>query len=517
VAVEDCWRRMADSDTKSPMGMSSGDPVKPSSLGDKTVGATPNLSKSVMDKPDTNKDSAQVDKKAQDEIDKVVGKVIPTPSPTKPKLGLEPTKSTIGASLTDKSLPEVKPVTSKPLSGGKPISKPLSLSSKPSATSPASKPLGGSIPKAALGKPTIKPTIPIPDKGASKPLEPPGPQPKPLSQTEKEKLEDKAEEVLDELEKEDEKLDKQRKEKGVEIPPLGTPKKKSNKKKIVGLIIVLLMVVGVGAGIYLASRPQDIRQQASDYPTPTPMADSAGGTWWESGSEAECMSSGGTMYCADCGYCFSFVDGHGCNHACGMTGAESCNFYNCTDEIDPGQGCQDNPESWADENNPPSCDDGYCGWIQTDCPNGFTSDYCGPCAADSGDSDSDTADSDSDTADSDSDTADSDSDTADSDSDSDTGDQELVCTSLNANNQLGWDPQIGDTLEFICNARATGLTISEYHFRYYIDGDEAGAIRFDAADLGNTSSFTVAQDGDYRIQCQACAGTTCTPWDPAVQ
>jgi hypothetical protein len=103
-----------------------------------------------------------------------------------------------------------------------------------------------------------------------------------------------------------------------------------------------------------------------------------------------------------------------------------------------------------------------------------------------------------------------DSDSGDSDSgDSDSGQQALVCNSMSSTNAA---PEIGDEVSFTCQARAQGLTIAKYEFRYSIDG--GNYVGFSASGGGATSAFTVNQAGSYSVQCRACtADDTCTPWE----
>ncbi len=50
---------------------------------------------------------------------------------------------------------------------------------------------------------------------------------------------------------------------GMTPPPAGLPKKKGNLSKIIGVAVLLLLVIGGGAGFYLSQKNSDIRQQAS--------------------------------------------------------------------------------------------------------------------------------------------------------------------------------------------------------------------------------------------------------------
>lgn len=67
-------------------------------------------------------------------------------------------------------------------------------------------------------------------------------------------------------------------------PKLAKPKKKTNFRTILGALVLVLLLVGGGAGLWLSQQSQDVRQQASTGGDHCP----AGTTW--NGSECETTS-----------------------------------------------------------------------------------------------------------------------------------------------------------------------------------------------------------------------------------
>lgn len=76
-------------------------------------------------------------------------------------------------------------------------------------------------------------------------------------------------------------------------------------------------------------------------------------------------------------------------------------------------------------------------------------------------------------------------------------------------------PQIGDEVSFTCSANIPlGKEVSKYEFRYKIGNDDFKTLEPDAASSTKSKKLKIESAGSYTVQCRACdSQNLCTDWD----
>jgi hypothetical protein len=88
---------------------------------------------------------------------------------------------------------------------------------------------------------------------------------------------------------------------------------------------------------------------------------------------------------------------------------------------------------------------------------------------------------------------------------------ELACKNITIDGNAQAVIRIGDTRKFTCSGTYPASGDKYARFRYNINN--SGWIALGSPEINKFSeSLTMTKAGDYKVECQVCLGTTCSPW-----